>query len=224
MKPNESGKSVLIVDDEPSVCALLSAKLSSEGFGCQSCSSGEKALALLQREPFDLIISAMHTAGISGLELLQKVRQNYSHLVFLIITGVGDVQVGINAMEQGAADYLVKPFQLETVVASVGRALEMKRLEHELENYRQNLEQMVEQRTKQLQTAMRRIEVTCDETLPALGGALDLWNPATAGYCLEVAKTLPCSDEQLKQIACDSYLHDIWEIGIPDGILFKESN
>ena len=71
---------------------------------------------------------------------------------------------------------------------------------------------------------MGRIKVTYAETLPALGGALDLWDPATAGYCLELAETLPCSDEQLKQIACGSYLQDIWEIGIPDGTLFKESN
>jgi len=226
---NDSRKTVLIVDDEASVCTLLSAKLSSEGFGCQSCSSGEKALALLQRESFDLIISDLHMPGISGQELLQTVRQDYPGSAFLVITGEGDIQVGINAMKQGAADYLMKPFQLETVVASVGRALEKQRLERELENYRQNLEQMVEQRTKQLQTAMRRIEATYDETLQALGGALDIRNPATAGhcqrvngYCLELAKAHHCSGEQLKQIARGSYLHDIGKIGIPDGILFKE--
>jgi response regulator RpfG family c-di-GMP phosphodiesterase len=133
-------------------------------------------------------------------------------------------------MKQGAADYLMKPFQLETVMAGIVRALEKKRLERELENYRQNLEQMVEQRTKQLQAAMRRIEVTYDETLQALGGALDLRNPATAGhcqrvnrYCLDLAKALHCPAGQLKQIARGSYLHDIGKIGIPDGILFKES-
>ena len=220
----------MIVDDEASVCTLLSAKLSSEGFGCRSCSSGEKALALMQRESFDLIISDLHMPGISGQELLKTVRKDYPGSAFLVITGEGDVQVGINAMKQGAADYLMKPFQLETVMASVGRALEKKRLERELEDYRQNLEQMVEQRTKQLRTAMRRIEGTYDETLQALGGALDLRNPATAGhcqrvnrYCLELAKALHCSAEQLKQIARGSYLHDIGKIGIPDGILFKES-
>jgi response regulator RpfG family c-di-GMP phosphodiesterase len=226
---NDSSTRVLIVDDERSVCVLLSEKLSSEGLECQSCSSGEKALALMQGESFDLIISDLHMPGISGLELLEKVRQDYPRSAFLIITGEGDVQVGIKAMKQGAADYLVKPFQLEAVVASVGRALEKKRLEVELENYRQNLEQMVEQRTKQLRTAMRRIEGTYDETLQAMGGALDLRNPATAGhcqrvsqYCLELANGCHCSPEQLRQIARGSYLHDIGKIGIPDGILFKE--
>ena len=221
--------SVLIVDDEPSVCSLLSRKLSSEGFDCQSCSSGEKALALMQRESFDLIISDLHMPGISGLDLLKSVRQDYPGLAFLMITGESDVQLGINAMKQGAEDYLMKPFQLETVVASVGRALEKKRLEHEVENYRQNLEQMVEHRTKQLQTAMKRIEATYDETLQALGGALDIRNPATEGhcqrvnrYCLELANALHCPAEQLKQIARGSYLHDIGKIGIPDGILYKE--
>jgi HD-GYP domain-containing protein (c-di-GMP phosphodiesterase class II) len=102
-------------------------------------------------------------------------------------------------------------------------------MEVELDNYRQNLERMVEERTKQLEAARRRIELTYDETLEALGAALDLRDTETAGhsqrvtrYCLEMAKALRCSADQLKQIARGSYLHDIGKIGIPDSILLKE--
>jgi HD-GYP domain-containing protein (c-di-GMP phosphodiesterase class II) len=87
---------------------------------------------------------------------------------------------------------------------------------------------MVEQRTKQLQTAMKRIEHTYDETLEALGAALDLRDTETEGhsrrvsrYCFEMAKAMGCTAEQLKQIARGSYLHDIGKIGIPDAILLK---
>jgi len=146
-----------------------------------------------------------------------------------MLTGEDDIRQGIQAMKLGAADYLLKPLQLEAVVASIQQALRMKRMEMELETHRHNLEQMVAQRTKQLQAAMRRIEMTYDETLAALGAALDLRDAETAGhsqrvsrYCLEIAKTVGCSSEQLKQIARGSYLHDIGKIGTPDAILLKK--
>jgi len=113
-------------------------------------------------------------------------------------------------------------------VACVERALVKKKLELEVENYRQSLEQMVDQRTKQLQAAMKRIELTYDETLEALGAALDLRDNETGGhsrrvslYCLEMARVYGCSPEKLKQIARGAYLHDIGKIGIPDSILLK---
>ncbi len=219
---------VLVVDDEPSVCALLSEKLRGEGHDCETCSSGEEALQLLERKTFDGIISDLRMPGISGMQLLKEAQKKYPRTAFLVVTGVDDIRVGIEAMKHGAADYLVKPFRLDAVVVSVGRALEIKRLELEVENYRQNLERMVEQRTKQLQSAMKRIELTYDETLEALGGALDLRDSETAGhsrrvslYCLEMARKMGVAAERLKHIARGSYLHDIGKIGIPDAILLK---
>jgi response regulator RpfG family c-di-GMP phosphodiesterase len=220
---------VLLVDDEPSVCLMLSEGLSAEGYDCQACLNGEDALDLMQRESFDIVITDLRMPGMSGLELMEKAHKEYPHIAFLMVTGEDDVRLGIQAMKLGAADFLVKPIELEAVAASVQRALEIKRMELELEKHRHNLEQMVEQRTKQLQAAMRRIEMTYDETLEALGGALDLRDADTGGhsqrvsrYCLEIAKALGCSSDQLKQIARGSYLHDIGKIGIPDAILLKE--
>lgn len=221
-------KRVLVVDDERGVCAILTDLLSRENFKPTSCTSGEESLELLKQEPFDVVVSDLHMQGISGLDLLKEVRRFHPHTAFLMVTGTDDVRVGVQAMKQGADDYLVKPFQLDAVMASVARALEKKRLEHEVENYRRNLEQMVEQRTKQLHAAMKRIENTYDETLEALGAALDLRDTETEGhsrrvslYCLEIAKAMGCSSEILKQIARGSYLHDIGKIGMPDSILLK---
>lgn len=218
----------MVVDDEPAVCRLLSEGLGREGFECKTVTSGEEALRMLPLEPFDVVISDLRMPGLSGLALLEAVRAKYPRLSFLMATGVNNVRVGVAAMKQGAADYLVKPFQIEAVVASVERAMEKKRMELQLENYHQRLEQMVEQRTKQLQTAMKRIEMTYDQTLEALGAALDLRDTETEGhsrrvsrYCLEIAKAMGCLGEQLKNIVRGSYLHDIGKIGIPDSILLK---
>jgi response regulator RpfG family c-di-GMP phosphodiesterase len=221
---------VLVVDDDPAIRALLSTKLNFSGFASQSCNSGEEALKLLSEETFDAIISDLNMPGISGLELLEATRRLVPHTAFLMATGVGDVAVGVTAMKQGAADYLLKPFQLEAVVVSLRRALDMKRMEAELAEYRHRLEEMVEQRTKQLKFAMRRIELTYDETLGALAGALDLRDNDTAGhsrrvtlYSLEMAKKLSFSSDELKQLERGANLHDIGKIGIPDSILLKPS-
>jgi response regulator RpfG family c-di-GMP phosphodiesterase len=225
---NAAGKRILLVDDDPSVCRVLSERLSLEGFACQSCSSGKEALDLMGQEAFDAIISDLRMPGISGLKLLEEARQKYPHSAFLMATGENDIRVGIAAMRQGAADYLLKPFELEAVVVSLEQALETKRLEQELENHRHHLEQMVKQRTKQLHSAMRRIEQTYDDTLEALAAALDLRDNDTAGhsrrvtrYCLEMAKAIGCSGEQLKHMVRGAHLHDIGKIGIPDAILLK---
>lgn len=222
------GSSVLIVDDEPSVCQLLSNRLKHEGFQCRTCSSAEEAAGLAQEKVFDVVISDLRMPGMSGLDLLEIIRKKHPRSAFLIVTGVDDVRVGIDAMKRGADDYLAKPFQLDGVIAAIERALQKKRLEIEVETYRENLEQMAEQRTKQLHTAMKRIEGTYDETLEALGAALDLRDTETEGHsrrvsrcCLEMAKKMECTGEQLKQIARGSYLHDIGKIGIPDAILLK---
>ncbi len=131
---------VLVVDDDPRICELLTTKLRFSGFISQSCTSGEEALKLLSKETFDAIISDLNMPGISGLELLEATRRLVPHTAFLMATGVSDVAVGVAAMKQGAADYILKPFQMEAVVVSLRRALEMKRMEAELEEYRQRLE------------------------------------------------------------------------------------
>jgi len=219
---------ILIVDDEQGIRRLLSDALGMEGFDCSDASGGSEALKLVETQSFDAVISDLRMPRTSGLELLKGVREKHSQVAFLMATAVDDVRVGIQAMKAGADDYLVKPFQLEAVLAALNRAIERKRLEQEVENYRQGLEQMVAQRTRQLQVAITLVEQTYDDTLEALSGALDLRDNETAGhsrrvtrYCLEIAKAMGCSSEQLKTIARGAYLHDIGKIGIPDAILLK---
>jgi len=219
---------ILIVDDEEGIRHFLSDGLSVEGFECSDISRARKAPMLLETQPFDAVISDLRMPETSGLELLKWVREKYPQVAFLMATGVDDVRVGVQAMKAGADDYLVKPFQLDLVLAALDRAIQKKRLEQEVENYRQRLEQMVDQRTRELQDALKRIERTYDDTLEALCAALDLRDNETAGhsrrvtrYCLEMAQAMGCSGEQLKTLSRGAYLHDIGKIGIPDAILLK---
>jgi len=220
---------VLLVDDERAVWQVLGEKLGRSGFRWRGCSSGKEALSWLERERFDAIISDLKMPGMSGLQLLDETRKRHPHVAFLMATGENDISVAVGAMKQGADDYLLKPFQLDAAVAALQRALGKKALEKELKSYREQLEDMVDQRTHQLQIAMRRIERTYDDTLEALGAALDLRDTETAGhsrrvslYSLQMAQAMECTSEQLKTIARGAYLHDVGKIGIPDSILLKQ--
>jgi len=225
---HQSAARVLAVDDEAAASRLLSLILAAPAFRCTTASNGEEALVALQREHFDAVISDLHMPGMSGMELLTEVRRCHPHVAFLVTTGVDDVDVGVQAMRCGADDYLVKPLRDSAVLASLESALHKRQLEQQIEHYRQHLEEMVAERTGQLQSALQRIERSYEDTLQALGAAIDLRDDETAGhskrvcrYSLEIARAMGWSDKQLESLARGAYLHDIGKLGIPDGILLK---
>jgi len=219
---------VLVVDDELAACKLLAIILVASDYYCATASNGEEALVALERERFDAIISDLQMPGISGMDLLAEVRRRHPHVAFLVTTGVDDVDVGVQAMRSGADDYLVKPLLESVVLASLERALHKRHLEQQVEDYRDHLEEMVVERTAQVQAALRQIEGSYEDTLEALGAAIDLRDSQTAGhsqrvcrYSLEIARAMSWSDKQLGSLARGAYLHDIGKLGVPDGILLK---
>jgi putative nucleotidyltransferase with HDIG domain len=228
--PTESTatKRILAVDDEEAACKLLFTFLGALGFLCTTARSGEDALAALRRECFDAVISDLHMPGIGGMELLSEVRLHHPHLAFLVTTGVDDIEVAVKAMRRGADDYLVKPLESHTVMASLERAIRKRALELEVNRYRQGLEEMVSERTGQLKTALRQLECSYGDTLQALGAAIDLRDNETAGhslrvsrYSLEMARKMGWSDAAVGSLSRGAYLHDIGKLGIPDGVLLK---
>jgi|SRR5208282_2128565 len=219
---------VLAVDDERAACRLLAIMLRPPLFSCSTAASGEEALGVLQGDRFDAVISDLQMPGIGGLELLTQVRRRYPHVAFLVTTGVDDVEVGVQAMRSGADDYLVKPLLESAVIASLERALHKRHLEQQVENYRLHLEEMVADRTGQLRKALQQLEQGYEDTLRALGAAIDLRDNDTAGhservcrYSLEIARAMGRSEDELGSLAKGAHLHDIGKLGIPDGILLK---
>ncbi len=221
---------VLIVDDEASVRRVMAVVLARLGFPCETADSGEEALRILERQRIDAVISDLQMPGMSGMELLAKVKQRYPHLTFLVVTGVDDIRVGIQAMRQGADDYLVKPLQVDAniLLASLTRALHRKRLEQEVESYRHHLEEIVAEQTKQLREALRQTERSYDHTLEVLGAAIDLRDSPTAGhsrrvclYSIEIARGMGGLEKQIRNIAMGAWLHDIGKLAISDAILLK---
>jgi putative nucleotidyltransferase with HDIG domain len=117
---------------------------------------------------------------------------------------------------------------LAVLAQQVTAQLKLRKAVRDLDGYRCHLEEMVERRTSEAQAALKHIEVTYDDTLQALGAALDLRDNETAGhsrrvtrYCLEMARRMGYKGADLKSLERGSYLHDIGKIGIPDSVLLK---
>jgi len=136
--------SVIVVDDEASIRTAVEQWLSLSGFEVQLFSRAEDCLAQLPRNFPGVILSDVRMPGISGLELLAQVQRLDPDLPIILLTGHGDVPMAVEAMRDGAYDFLEKPFSPDTLLSSLRRALDKRRLV--LENRR--LHQQADSRAK----------------------------------------------------------------------------
>ena len=117
---------VLVVEDEPSVADLLSEDLVEEGYNCVIAATGEDALRRLSKSNFDTILLDLKLPGISGMEVLRKTKSVYPETAVIVVTAAGDAQTAVEAMKNGAVDYITKPFELERVNSSIEATLKAK--------------------------------------------------------------------------------------------------
>lgn len=114
---------VLVVDDDENIRDTLYELLSGE-YRCQTAETAEKALARLDAESYDVVLTDISMPGLSGLELLGHIRQKYPDTPVIVISGISDQEYAQGMIRLGAFDYLLKPFSLEAVMKSVKRALD----------------------------------------------------------------------------------------------------
>src|SRR5208283_2138793 len=114
---------VLVVDDEASICWALREFLGDLGHEVDVASSAEEGLDLAGRGPFDAVILDVRLPGIDGLSALGKFRELAGPAPIIVITAFGNLDTAVRAMEGGAFDYLVKPFDLDQAAAVITRAL-----------------------------------------------------------------------------------------------------
>src|SRR5215467_13622677 len=220
---------ILVVDDEETIREIVSSMLSTAQFQTRQASGGVEAMALLQSgEEFDLVLSDLMMAEMDGIALLERSKEKYPDVPVVMVTAVHDIQAALQAIRNGAYDYLLKPFEREQLLATVRRALETRRLKRENDAYRTNLEALVAERTQQLKAALANLEKSYDITLEALGDALDLKDAETAGhtkrvtaYSIAIARKMGLPKEDINVIARGAFLHDIGKMAIKDDILFK---
>ena len=126
MKPR-----ILIVDDEPRMAAAIATALGRNGLDCETAFDAEQALEAFDRRPADVVITDRRMPGIDGIELMRKLHTRRPALPVILITAYAEVSSAVQAMRDGAFDYVAKPFDNDELRSCVLRALELTRLQRE---------------------------------------------------------------------------------------------
>jgi putative nucleotidyltransferase with HDIG domain len=226
---------ILVVDDEPWIADVVAEQLRLQGFLAETSTDSSQVMSRLATVAHDLVVLDIGMPPPSGLELLARIRQRYPHLPVLMLTARGDIETAIQAMQEGACDYIVKPHQPAQLVLRVERAIERGLLMRERAQAYQLLEQRVHQQTQQLHeqseqltTLIEHVLLTYQATLTALEAALDARDSSAPGHCRRVAalavqlgRRMGLDKEELVALEHGARLHDIGKLGIPDTILMK---
>jgi DNA-binding NtrC family response regulator len=134
-------KHLLIVDDEPALREAIAERLTDHGFIVEQTGSGEDALQRLSDFAFDVILTDLRLPGIDGRQVLDAALERYPDIIAIVITGYGTVKDAVEAIKQGASDFVTKPFQFDALLHVLNSALEQRRLKSENAYLRSQLEE-----------------------------------------------------------------------------------
>jgi two-component system, NtrC family, response regulator len=132
---------ILVVDDEKNYLLVMETLLSGANYEVLTADSGEEALELTRRNDLDLIITDMKMPRMSGIELMEQLKQVYPELPVIMMTAYGTVEKAVEAMKKGAFDYILKPFKNEELLLTIAKALDLRHLLTENRRLKQDLEQ-----------------------------------------------------------------------------------
>jgi len=205
---------ILLVDDEAMIRRLLTLKLSKQGYHCEEAGSAVAALDKMGTYQADLIMLDMKMPGMSGMDLLPKLKAIYPDTAVIMATAVAEANLAIQCMRLGADDYITKPFNLDEVSLNVEKTLEKRILERQIKEYQEQLEQKVDQQTGEI----RRLFLG---SIEALVIALEAKDKYTAGHsrrvteiALAIGRELNLSGEELENLRWGSLLHDVGKIAV----------
>lgn len=222
---------VLIVDDEKSMRVTLSEFLKREGYEIDSAPDAFMAFQMLDKEEYDIIVTDIIMPRITGIELLEKIREKTGNIQIIIMTGEPTVETAVKAVQNGANDYLTKPISRDVFLKTIRHAEQVKRLidekaELEKQNlkYQKGLEEVVIERTKALQGAMQGI-------ISLLSSVVEARDPYTAGHqrrvgnlSAAIGEKMQLDKKTIENIRMIGYIHDIGKIAIPTEILSKQGS
>jgi DNA-binding NtrC family response regulator len=137
----ENKKHLLIVDDERGLREAVAEQLTDHGFVVEQAENGEQALDRLAAFAFDILITDLRLPGIDGRRLLDAALERYPDIIAIVITGYGTVKDAVDAIKQGASDFIAKPFQFDALLHVLNSALEQRRLRAENAYLRSQLEE-----------------------------------------------------------------------------------
>ncbi len=234
---SEEAARILIVDDEESIRKILVRLLQAEGYEVIDTGNGHDAVAMARDHRVDTVLLDVMMPGIDGFEVCQQIRADEvtAHTPVVFVTAAIDREFRRRARAAGADDFLSKPFDEIELLARVRNTVRVKLYYDSLTSERNHLRVEVDDRTRELEAATRRLqgvqrelEIAREETILRLAKAAEFRDDETAAhlqrmshYCRLLARKRGLDDYACEMLLVASPMHDVGKIGIPDSILLK---
>lgn len=227
MSPESQG-TIFVVDDDRYVLDSSVTLLREYGFTVIPFDNGFEAVGRFASEPVDLVLTDINMPGMTGIELLEKIRFLDHETPVLLMTAYADLDTAVQAIQKGAFDFIIKPYRPPYLIHAIEKGINYKRLTRIEKNYKRELEQTVEQRTAELNEALSKLTSMSREIVERLTAAAELRDEDTGQhisrigkYARHLALHLGQDADFVENITVAAAMHDIGKIGIPDSILLK---
>ncbi len=215
---------ILVVDDDAANLTMASSILSSAGMRASCIKSGAAAVKFLQANRPDLILLDIHMPGMDGFETLAAIKQpgrGSADIPVIFLTADDDSETETRGLRAGAMDFIRKPFVPEVLLLRVGNAIELTRLQADLESE-------VRKKTQEVLNQTNKLSRLSTQAVMTLAGAIDAKDTYTNGhssrvaeYSKRIAALAGFPEEAQEEIYMIGILHDVGKIGIPDAIINK---
>ena len=227
METTISGK-VVVVDDDPYVLESVALLLSVSGFEVHPFSNGADALVHLCQSLPHVVLTDVNMPQMSGIDLLEKIHDFDRDIPVILMTAYAELEMAVSAIKKGAFDFIIKPFKTPYLIHAVEKGINYQRLLLVEKNYKMELEQTVQDRTRELGKALAQMRSMSRETIERLTAAAELRDEDTGKhiariglYAKSLSEALQMPQEFVDAIAMAASMHDVGKIGIPDAILLK---
>ncbi|MEE8558549.1 MAG: HD domain-containing phosphohydrolase [Myxococcota bacterium] len=248
--PPDGPPGLLFVDDEVNILKALTRLFRQEPVRVHTAGCAEEALSVLKQVPIDLIVTDQRMPGLSGAELLSRIRAEHPDVLRMMLTGFSQMDVALDAINRGEVYRLVtKPWNDDELRVTVRQGLATVRMQREigrldqitrqqnqalqqmnaaLQDMNRNLETKVRDRTKEVEEQHRELRLAYVSTVRALAEAIDAKDSYTRGhservgvYATRIARELGCDRPFIERLYLGGLLHDVGKIGVPDQIISK---
>lgn len=213
--------SVTVVDDEPYIQDVLSRAARSWHYKCQTASSAEQALQLLEQQLTPVVVTDLRMPGRGGVWLVRQIRHRWPEVGIIVLTAAQDADTARECLDAGAQHFFLKPIKLEEFHHVLETASRTYVQERESNEHRSLLERTVRRQTK-------RVRRTFLSAIESLVRTIEERDQYTAGhsmrvrrYALALARSLGLSQKLRQQLSLAAKLHDIGKVAVPETILNK---
>ncbi len=216
--------SVTVVEDEPMTQDVLVRAARLWQYECQSASTAEQALELLEQNLTPVVVTDLRMPGRGGLWLIRQIRQRWPQVGIIVLTAGHDPEATNECLQAGVHHYFFKPIKLDEFRHVLETTLRNYYAEQEQHRIECRLQHAVRRQT-------HRVRTTFLSAITSLSQAMEERDPYTAGhsrrvryYALELARAIGLEPRQCKLLSLAAQLHDIGKVAIPDAILHKPTN